>query len=91
MIAGVRAAASDETLAAWFLNRPGVTPELIARWNAQALKLGAVGQPGYRTLHLVKWLLYPKSRFRPVHSIFEAIAIDEGLPAEAVGRNGGSG
>mgnify|MGYP001243124770 CR=1 FL=1 len=80
VIAAVRGAPDDEALAAWFLKQPGATAEAIANWNAQAVKLGAVGQPAYWTLCVVKWFFYPKSRFRPIESIFEAIAEDEDLP-----------
>lgn len=79
VMAAVRRASTDDEVATWFLRRPSVTPHSITDWNAFALKLGAAGQPGHLTLQIVKWFLYPKSRFGAVGSIFEAIAIDECL------------
>lgn len=79
VVAAVRSASTDDEVATWFLRRPGVTPQSIADWNALALKLGSAGQPGCLTLQIVKWFLYPKSRFGAPGSIFEAIAIDESL------------
>lgn len=76
-LAAVRAAADNAALAEWFLARPGVTPERIAQWNHCATSLGAKGQPGYLTRHVVKWVFYPKSVFTPVNSLFEAIEQDE--------------
>ncbi len=80
VVATVRSASNDEAVANWFLQRPFVSPHAIALWNSCALKLGARGQPGFLTLCIVKGFLYPKSRFRRVGSIFEAIEVDEGLP-----------
>ena len=79
MIAAIRRAPTDKDIAAWFLRRPEVTSQSIDEWNALSIKLGSAGHPGYFTLMIVKWFLYPKSRFSRPNSIFEAIAIDESL------------
>lgn len=80
VITAVRSDTDDnEKLAAWFLERRRVSPESIASWNSLAVSLGAPGKPGCFTFRVVKWFLYRKSCFRSVGSIFEAIAIDEGL------------
>jgi len=79
VVAAVRRASTDDDVAKWFLRCPSVTAHSIAAWNALALKLGSAGHPGGLTLKIVKWFLYPKSRFRTPGSIFEAIAIDESL------------
>ena len=79
LIAAVRTHTENGKLAAWFLERRSVSPESIASWNSLAPSLGAPGKPGCFTFRVVKWFLYRKSCFRSVGSIFEAIAIDEGL------------
>ncbi len=85
-LAGVVRVGDDAALAAWFLNRPGVTSQRIAGWNELAPKLGARGHPGFVTRHVVKWLLYPKSVTQPVNSLFEAIDQDEGTGSFAEPR-----
>mgnify|MGYP003385188672 CR=1 FL=1 len=76
-LAAVRQSADNEALAKWFLALPAVTSERIAKWNRRAASLGAKGQPGYLTRHLIKWVFYPKSVMDPVNSLFEAIEQDE--------------
>ena len=76
-LAAVRKSGGNAALAQWFQLRPGVTPERIAEWNRRATLLGAKGQPGYLTRHLIKWVFYPKSVIAPVNSLFEAIEQDE--------------
>lgn len=78
LLAGVRQSATDDDLAQWFLDLPGVNSQRIEEWNTIASNLGARGHPGYCTRHLVKWVLYPKSIRQPVRSLFEAIEQDEG-------------
>jgi hypothetical protein len=77
LLAAVNATAVDEKLAKWFLAQPLITPASVAEWNDLAPKLGSKGYPGYCTLHLVKWMLYPKSISIPTRSIFAAIQRDE--------------
>ncbi len=79
IVAAVRAAPDDEQLARWFLARSAVTPESIAIWNKFSPHLGGKGHLGRATFLTVKWIFYPKSIIRPVGSLFEAIAQDEGL------------
>lgn len=80
-IEAVREAGTDGAIGAWFLNQPGVTDEAIGRWNELAPELGARGRPGYWTLRLLRWFLYPSCGLRPLRSIFDAIVRDEHLPA----------
>lgn len=77
VVRAIARAKDDGALARWFLERPGVTQQRIADWNTLAPRLGATGQPGFMTRHLVKWVLYPRSTKRPVNSLFEAIEQDE--------------
>ncbi|MFO0706417.1 MAG: DUF5069 domain-containing protein [Nitrospira sp.] len=70
-------AADDTALAEWFRAQSSVTDDSIERWNHVARHLGAPGHPGRLTLHLVKWVLYPKAILHPVGSLFEAIEQDE--------------
>ena len=76
-LAAVRQSADNEALAQWFLSLPAASSERIAEWNRRAASLGAKGQPGYLTRHLIKWVFYPKSVVTPVDSLFEAIEQDE--------------
>lgn len=76
-LAAVQESADNDALARWFLSLPAVSPERIAKWNSRAMLLGAKGQPGYLTRHLIKWVFYPKSVVVPVNSLFEAIEQDE--------------
>ncbi len=76
-LSAVAQAPDDAALAAWFAALPGASPERIAQWNRRAPTLGAKGQPGHRTFHLIKWVLYPKAVSTPVGSLFEAINQDE--------------
>ena len=76
-LAAVRQSADNEALAQWFLSLPAASPERIAKWNRRAPLLGVKGHPGYRTRHVIKWVLYPKSVRTPVNSLFEAIEQDE--------------
>jgi hypothetical protein len=78
-VAALRSSGSDAEFVQWFLARPGVNTSSIADWNSTALRLGRPGNPGYLTLRIVRWVLYPKSILRPVDSIFESIAQDEKL------------
>ena len=81
VIGAVKSSPDDEALARWFTSRPGVAPALIEEWNAFAPKLGSKGHPGYAARQTLKWLLYPRSIFHPVNSLFEAIVQDEDLAA----------
>ena len=76
-LVAVRRSEDNAGLAQWFLSLPAVNPERIAEWNRRATLLGAKGQPGYLTRHLIKWVFYPKSVVAPVNSLFEAIEQDE--------------
>lgn len=77
-LAGVRQSATDDDLARWFVALPTVNSLRTEEWNRLAPNLGAKGNPGYVTRHLVKWVLYPRSVRQPVRSLFEAIEQDEG-------------
>ena len=79
LLVAVKKSRSDDELIKWFLGQPHVNEKSIADWNLSAPKIGSRGFSGYVTLHLVKWVLYPKSIGRPVGSIFEAIIQDENL------------
>lgn len=68
---------NDEALTRRFRAQPSVDDSSIESWNCFAPRLGAKGHPGYITLHLIKWLFYPKSVAHPVQSLFEAIEQDE--------------
>jgi len=76
-LAAVRRSGDNDALAKWFLSLPASSPDRIAGWNRRATSLGAKGQPGYLTRHLIKWIFYPKSVMSPVNSLFEAIEQDE--------------
>jgi len=76
-LVAVRRSEDSAALAQWFLSLPAVSSERIAEWNRRAVSLGAKGQPGYLTRHLIKWVFYPKSVMDPVDSLFEAIEQDE--------------
>ena len=78
LVAGVGQSATDDELARWFIDLPGVNSQRIDEWNTIAPNLGAQGHPGYFIRHLVKWVLYPRSVGQPVRSLFEAIEQDEG-------------
>lgn len=73
----VTAQNTDQKLAQWFLNQPGVNGQTIAEWNSFAPKLGTPGYPGSFVRHLIKWVAYPKSIRRPAHSLFDMIEQDE--------------
>lgn len=68
---------SDQNLAEWFLDQPGVDASTIANWNTYGPRLGTPGYPGSLIRHLLKWILYPKSIRHPVNSLFEMIEQDE--------------
>ena len=76
-IRAVRAAANDESVAAWFRAQPHVNVLTIGEWNRNAPNLGAHGHPGRGTYLLVRWILYPKSIRDPRPSMFAAIDQDE--------------
>lgn len=76
-LVAVRRSEDSAALAQWFLSLPAASSERIAEWNCRAASLGAKGQPGYLTRHLIKWVFYPKSVMDPVDSLFEAIEQDE--------------
>ena len=76
-LVAVRRSEDSAALAQWFLSLPAASSERIAEWNRRAASLGAKGQPGYLTRHLIKWVFYPKSVMDPVDSLFEAIEQDE--------------
>jgi hypothetical protein len=80
VLAAVRAHPAEPDLVAWFRGQPGVSADRIRQWNDLLPRLGAPGQPGHVTRHIVKWFLYPRSLRQPVASLVEAICQDEGLP-----------
>jgi hypothetical protein len=75
----VRDSPTNRALGLWFLARPGVSAQSIACWNRLAPRLGTKNHPAYVTLHIVKWILYPKMLRDPVPGVFGAIVQDEGL------------
>lgn len=79
VIAAVRASSNDAAVAKWFMAQPGVTTESIATWNDFAPRIGSKHHPGYALLQTVRWIFYPKSNFRRLGSLFEAIEQDEEL------------
>lgn len=68
---------NDESLAQWFLSRPGVNTATISKWNEYGPRLGTPGYPGSMFLPIIKWFVYPKALKQPVNSLFEMIEQDE--------------
>ena len=45
---------NDESLAQWFLSRPGVNTATISKWNEYGPRLGTPGYPGSMFLPIIK-------------------------------------
>jgi hypothetical protein len=77
----------DEAVSAWFLRQPGCTTERIRAWNELGPHLGQPGYPVHRGYQFMLKTYYGGQIPDPrVHSVFTAIAYDEGFLDELAGN-----
>lgn len=69
----------DDSIARWFLDQSGVTPKIMATWNADAFDLGKPGHTMERSFRWARRKYYSGAGAdESIDSVFSGIAWDEG-------------